>query len=512
VTSGWPLPWLPAIKWIRPRQMTITVVSLVLVIGLAVGIGREFRRAESAEQSLAVFTVQPRDLSVTVTERGTLESQESALVVCEAEDVPGDAVWGTPILWLIKNGTMVEKGDLIVELDAASHVERYDEQLLKTIYARAQAIARKADYDNRITKNQTIRANAELALEVAKLALEQYEDREGGTFQIQFQNVELSIDQNEAQQKIADGDLRAVRTLRGLGYKTDADVAQARLAALRAKNALDRAKAQRRILTVYNYKRQKLRLEGDVESAVRTLSLVEGNNLAALSQNKIWLKMAEMGLNWHEGRLAQFESQVKKCKIYAPQAGMVTYHVETDFWGNSSGIKEGVAVRQRQPLVSIPTLKHMQVKAMVHESVIDRVAVGLRATIRLDVFPDRQYHGTVKSVDVLADPGGWIASDTKVYKTIVAIDGEVEHIKPGMTAVMQIHLDRLDGVLCVPIQSIERDGEENWCYVDKGGRVIRCRVETGEMDDRFIEIRAGLSAGDRVFVDPSPYSEIASPQ
>jgi multidrug efflux pump subunit AcrA (membrane-fusion protein) len=191
---------------------------------------------------------------------------------------------------------------------------------------------------------------------------------------------------------------------------------------------------------------------------------------------------------------------------------MVTYHVDANFWGNSSSIKEGDAVRHRQPLVSIPNLKLMQVKTMVHESVVDRVAAGMRATIRLDVFPDRRYHGTVKSVDVLADPGGWIASDTKVYKTIVTIDGEVEDIKPGMTAVMQIHLDRLKGVLCVPVQSIERDGEEIWCYVDKGGQVTKCRVETGDMDDRFIEIRSGLSAGDRVIVDPSSYSEIASPQ
>lgn len=502
---------LPAIRQGHGRRVALALVSLALVVGLSAGIAGLFEGAESVDSSLTVFTVQPRDLSVVVTERGTLESQQNVLLVCEAEDVPNDSVWGTPILWLIENGKMVERGDLIVELDTASHVERYDDQLIKAIYARAQAIARKADYENRITKNQTIRANAELALEVARLALEQYEDREGGTFQIQYQNVELSIEQNLAQVQITDGDLRAVRLLRDLGYKTDTNVAQARLAALRAKNALDRSRAQRRILTVYNYQRQRLRLEGDVESAERTLALVEGNNQAALSQNMIWLKMAEMGLDWHERRLAQFESQLEKCKIYAPQSGMVTYHVEADFWGNSTTIKEGVAVRNRQPLVSIPNLNLMQVKTLVHESVVDRIAPGMPATIRLDVFPDRKYDGTVKVVDVLADPGGWIASDTRVYKTIVTIDGEVDDIKPGMTAMMQIQLDRLQDVLCVPIQSVERDGDENWCYVNKGGQVTKCPVETGGMDDRFIEIRTGLSAGDLVIVEPSSIAETGSP-
>ena len=42
---------------------------------------------------------------------------------------------------------------------------------------------------------------------------------------------------------------------------------------------------------------------------------------------------------------------------------------------------------------------------------------------------------------VLPDPGGWLSSDTKVYKTVVTIDEEVDQIKPGMTAVVEIHID-----------------------------------------------------------------------
>ena len=59
--------------------------------------------------------------------------------------------------------------------------------------------------------------------------------------------------------------------------------------------------------------------------------------------------------------------------------------------------------------MTIPDLKHMQVKTAVHESVVDRVKMGLTATIRLDAFPDRIYRGEVESVAVLPDPGGWLA-------------------------------------------------------------------------------------------------------
>ena len=89
----------------------------------------------------------------------------------------------------------------------------------------------------------------------------------------------------------------------------------------------------------------------------------------------------------------------------------------------------------------------------------------MKAVIRVDAFSDRSYHGKVKSVAVLPDQGGWLASDTKVYKTIVTIDEEVTQLKPGMTAVVEIDIEQLKDVLSVPIQAIVQRGSENWCYV-----------------------------------------------
>ena len=49
-------------------------------------------------------------------------------------------------------------------------------------------------------------------------------------------------------------------------------------------------------------------------------------------------------------------------------------------------------------------------------------------------------------VAVLPDQGGWLSSDTKVYQTVVTIDEDVEQLKPGMTAVVDIHVAQLDDV------------------------------------------------------------------
>jgi HlyD family secretion protein len=213
--------------------------------------------------------------------------------------------------------------------------------------------------------------------------------------------------------------------------------------------------------------------------------------------------MAEMGKHWHEGRLAYYRAQLDKCKIYAPQRGMVAYHVDANRWGHSSTIAAGQTLWRGQPVMSIPDLTRMQVRTAVHETVVDRVRAGMRATVRLDAFPNRTYAATVHAVDVLPDPGGWFSSDTKTYQTIVTIDEEVDRIKPGMTAVVEIHITQLPDVLCIPIESIVQQGAETWCYLLKNGRPRKCVLELGSMNDRFVEIRSGLSADDRVVLNPS---------
>ena len=201
--------------------------------------------------------------------------------------------------------------------------------------------------------------------------------------------------------------------------------------------------------------------------------------------------------------LERYRQQLEKCKIYAPQDGMVAYHVEGAVVGGSTSIAEGVAVRDRQPLLTLPDLKRMQVKTAVHESVVDQVRAGQRATVRLDAYPELVYEATVESVAVLPDPGGWMSSDTKVYETIVTIDEDVNRLKPGMTAVVEIHIDHLTDVLCAPVQALVQRGHSTWCYVARDGEIEQRFVEQGRTNDKFIEIRAGLSQGEVVVLNPS---------
>jgi HlyD family secretion protein len=153
-------------------------------------------------------------------------------------------------------------------------------------------------------------------------------------------------------------------------------------------------------------------------------------------------------------------------------------------------------------LLSLPNLNQMQVKTAVHESVVDQIERGLSASVRLDAFADRVYRGSVRSVAVLPDPGGYLSSDTKVYETVVTIDEDVEQLKPGMTAVVEIHVDRLDDVISIPVQAIVQVQKESWCYVEQQGLPVRRPLRLGRSNDKFVHIVEGLEEGERVVLNP----------
>ena len=138
---------------------------------------------------------------------------------------------------------------------------------------------------------------------------------------------------------------------------------------------------------------------------------------------------------------------------------------------------------------------------------MDSMAIGrgcrssLPATVRIDAFSDRSYKGTVQSVAVLPDQGSWYNSDTKMYKTLVTIDDEVEDLKPGMTAVVEIHVAEVSDALTVPVQAIVQKQKSTFCFVERGGRIERQDVEVGQSNEKFVEIKSGLSESDRVVLN-----------
>lgn len=437
------------------------------------------------------YEVAPRDLSVTIIEHGALESQSNVPVYCEVEDVRNDSVVGTPILWIIQNGSSVSEGDLICEIDSTGIRFELDNQILKTEEAKSAFAQAEADVENRLVENDTNKEQAELNIKIARLELEMFTDPKMGSHRLEIEDMQRKIDEatNDIFASSMSLDLkleekRGIDSLFKLGYAGKSEMDRTALEYLREEgeyasklNGLQTLLATKENLETYEKQMRTMRLEGALNTQLQNLSQVIANNESRLTQMRGTLSSRREQLNKEEERLKRYQMQLTKCMIYAPQDGMVVH-----------SLAEGTPIRPRQHIMSIPNLKRMQANVKIHESDLGQVKPGLTALI--DVLGET-YAGTVASVAVLPED-----SEVKSYETIITIDEDVQ-INPGMTAVCEINVEHYSNVIAVPIQAIVRRGGKNFVRVD----TLR-EVKLGAYNDRFVIVEHGLKAGDLVVLNP----------
>ncbi len=465
-----------------------------------------------ANEDLLTYRVHPMDLPITVIERGNLESQINRQVMCEVDDFRSDGVHGTPIVWVIPNGSSVSEGDLICELDSTAVQSELDEQILDTEEARSAFIQAQANLENQEIVNQTAEDKAELDVALADLELAMFNDEQKGSYQLEFEAIQRQIDDLNNEILAAEMNLKlrrnekvGIESLFKLGYAGKSEMDRSVLSYLQAEgdyaaklNKLQTQIASREKLIAFDKKMQSMELEGRLRTSRQNLKQVLVTNKAKMAQMQGILTSRTEQLKKEEERLERYRTQYAKCKIYAPQDGMVAYAPPIS--SRDSEIAEGVPVRPRQHILSIPNLRSMQVQTSVHESVLDRIQPGLEVMVTVDAFPDRQYRGTVKSVAVLPERSYY--SDTKSYKTSVTIDEEVYQLKPGMTAICEINVNRYSDVNAIPIQAVVQRQGANWVYVEQDGQLEKRQVSVGPSNDQYVVIDQGIQAGEFVVLNP----------
>ncbi len=460
--------------------------------------------------------VERSDLEVVVLERGNLESQSSIELVCEVEDVRKDNINGTTILWMVPNGASVKEGDLLIELDSGPMQESLDDQVLYTENAIAEKIQAEANLKNQLTMNATAQAEAELMIDLVQLELEMYNDEDNGTHKLAMDANKRRIDDvnNEilaaqATMELRREDQRGINSLFKLGYANRNEVRRIDLTYLQAEgqfaaklNQLQSELATLKRAEIYEQRMEILRLEGKVATAKRGLEQAIRNNEARLAQVEALQRAKEESLKKEEERLERYQSQLAKCKIYAPQSGLVAYPSSRTY-----EVREGVPVLFRQKLLSIPNLDSMQVETRIHESALDQVRMGQAVRVTIDAFPSVSYKGSVKSVAVLPEQNSWSGNDTKVYETIVTIDEKVEHLKPGMTAVAEILVDSIADVVTVPLHAVVQHDDQTYVLVRENDALEPRSVDLGRASETRISVHQGLKEGESIAINPQEFAD-----
>ncbi len=244
-----------------------------------------------------------------------------------------------------------------------------------------------------------------------------------------------------------------------------------------------------------NYKEAKLEL-------VRTKARAR----AQLAQASAKLSGAQARFVVQTTRMEKLKEQIEACVIKAPAVGQVVYWSSTQEWSRVK-IEQGADVPQGYKIITIPDASKMKVEIKIHENWIDKIQLGQEAKITIAAFSDTAFTGKVLKKAPLAEPQRFLNPDLKVYPTDVSIDGTHDSLKTGMTGKVEVTIDELHDVLYVPIQSVVTVEEKEICYVMAGGRAEKREVKTGLFNDDFVEIKSGLTEGEKVLLNPPRWTE-----
>ncbi len=263
------------------------------------------------------------------------------------------------------------------------------------------------------------------------------------------------------------------------------------------------AETKQSVFINYEFPKQSETLLSAYVQAVRKQERTEKKALSEIAKARAALASAEARFRIESDQIAEYKEKIGKCKMYAKRPGLVVYGGDSDRYWDEEQIKEGATIRERQTIITIPDMTSMAVKVKIHESEIKLVEKDQRVRILVDAQRDRPLTGVVSKVGVLPDSDNrWMNPDLKVYETTIKIDGVHEWLKPGMSAETEILVEKLADVLYIPVQSVVPDGDQQVCYVVKGGSPERRVVTTGAVTVEFVVVESGLEEGETVLVRP----------
>ncbi len=438
------------------------------------------------------FEARRGPLLISVTESGTIQSRDRVAVKSEVEG-------RTTILWLIPEGTMVEKGDLLVELDSSDLEDNRLEQQIRVQNAEAAFIRARETLEINRNQAEADIAQAKLDYRFAQLNLTKYLE---GEYPQELQRAEADITlANEELQRATDKLVWSER-LADEGYITRMEMQADELSAKRSRIDLELARSKLNLLKEYTHLQKKEELESSVEQKRMALDRVERRAAADVMQAEADLNARRSELERQQSRLDKIEQQIEKCTIRSPAAGMVV-HVKTGRPRNPEPLEEGQEVRERQDLIHLPTAASMMAEISIHESTLNKVSTGLPARVSVDAIPDRVYKGSVARIAVLPDPDqGFLNPDLTVFRTDVHLEGRAEELRPGMSCRAEIIIDSYDDVVYVPVQSVVREGGHPTVYINTPEGPRPRVIELGLDNNRMAHVISGVEPGEHVLLNP----------
>ena len=468
---------------------------LVVILTVAV-LGTTFywyARPTAEVKIPATFEVEKHDFTIKHTVLGELRALDSITISAQKD---------LPIIYLISEGTHVHKGELLVRFDAGKYEAAVEASLAALQVARADQQKAEKDLEAQQQKLMAELARFEAEVRLAELDLIALKRKplpnelEGA----RLERLKAQTAFNHAKKRRT-----VLPELVAKGYLTTGAMEEAELKYLEAKAYLQSAR--------FNF---------DKVAAGATADELDRARIR-LDQARIAFERAERGM---QAQLQSFEAAIKREKanverskrlmdtakvklkltdLYAPKEGLVVY-ATVGGERSTEKVQLGMIPFEGQPILYLPDLSTMVVDIEVNEIDIGKIKLGGPVEVGLETYPDTIFRGKILQIGSLARLRQMqgTASSIKVFDVTVHIEDKDSRLKPGLTATLDIIVDRQQNVISVPLAAVMSREGEDFAFVVNDGKVEQRKIVCSVSNEHRVLVKEGLRPGERVILHPPP--------
>lgn len=213
------------------------------------------------------------------------------------------------------------------------------------------------------------------------------------------------------------------------------------------------------------------------------------------------IRGAELEVRTARGVVERINTQIKAASVTSPVEGTVL----------NKNVNPGMAVSPEMTLMTIGELKNLMIRAQITETDYLKIKKGQRVKITGEAFPGREYFGEISNIAQVPTTGATIGGVSGIgttnapegtYPVEIRIVSKDTVLKPGFSTSLEVVTTTKDRALVVSNEAIIEREDKKQVYIVQRNVVKIRRVRTGIEAEEKTEIVEGLTAGDRVILNP----------
>jgi HlyD family secretion protein len=156
---------------------------------------------------------------------------------------------------------------------------------------------------------------------------------------------------------------------------------------------------------------------------------------------------AQSNLATQQANLEDAQIALEDVTVRATQAGTV---IDKEVAEGQVIASATTSVSGGTTLVTLANLQNIVDSALVTESDIGKVHIGEEASVTVDAYPDKVFHGMVDNVS----PEAVVVQSVTMFPVIIRLDNTSRLLKPGMNSDVSILVEQRTNALVIPNDAI----------------------------------------------------------